>query len=157
MNIINDDYEYMYHYRWRKLYSNWYQYQYWLVTSTLYIMPKVLAKWDITKSWNGLENGLMNGLAQFHWKAIVDLFCRYKINNTNNAYCILIACNDALKASRYYWILLLPGFQVSLFVHASYPVWHSHPLIITWIMHSGSMSRGYDIFLPSMKITVVSN
>ena len=45
---------------------------------------------EMTKSQNGMENRLANGVAQFHWKAlstIVDLFSMYKSdNNMNIAY-----------------------------------------------------------------------
>ena len=37
---------------------------------------------DMTKSQNGPENGLVNRLAQFHYKDLLyHLFCRYKSDN----------------------------------------------------------------------------
>ena len=46
-----------------------------------------------------------------------------------------------LGKSRYYSILLCPALKVSLFVHASHPVWCSKPSIETRIVHGGSNAR----------------
>ena len=53
----------------------------------------------MTKSWNGLEKGLTNGLAQFHLKALlyhckVFIETRAIITKTSP---VLIACDDALE------------------------------------------------------------
>ena len=65
------------------------------------IRPRFLLtiKKDMTKSLNRMENGLVNGQAQFHWKpyfTIIDLFCRYKSDKTRTLP-ILITCNNAFK------------------------------------------------------------
>ena len=57
---------------------------------------------DMTKGWNGLENGLINELAKVHLKALFyQLFCQHQSDNNKNniTKCGYINhCNDTLKA-----------------------------------------------------------
>ena len=49
-----------------------------------------------SKSWNGMENGITNGMAQFGCSTIVDLF--YRCNSDNNKNFVYInRFDDALE------------------------------------------------------------
>ena len=59
----------------------------------------------MTKSWNGMENGITNGIAGFnfvekHYFTIADLFCRYKLLRViiTRTLPISTTCDNALEA-----------------------------------------------------------